>query len=119
MRFALVVCTIPFFLSGCVMQHRYDTAVRERDGEHARREQAEADLARLNASLAAANAAIQSREQALAADQSALAETKLLVDRTAMERDDAAGLVEQLRGELARVGANLKEYSAQKDELEK
>lgn len=119
MRFALVVCTLPLLLSGCVMQHRYDTAIRERDGEHARREQAEADLARLNESLAAANAALRAREQALAADQSALAQTKLMVDRTATERDDATGLVEQLRGDLARVGANLKEYSAQKDELEK
>jgi len=35
------------------------------------------------------------------------------------ERDEATGLVEQLRSELARVGDNLRSYAQQKSDLEK
>jgi len=35
------------------------------------------------------------------------------------ERDEATGLVDQLRGELARVGDNLRSYAEQKADLEK
>ncbi len=48
-----------------------------------------------------------------------MSESKLESSVVAKERDEATGLVDQLRGELARVGDNLRSYAEQKADLEK
>lgn len=104
--------------SGCVPQNRYDAVVAQRDAAETERQRLTSDLARLNASLSKAEEAIRNRDQTIAIGQTQLAQAKLTQDKTATERDDAVNLVDQLRGELARVGAHLQEFSEQKRDLE-
>jgi len=101
-----------------VPQNRYDEAVTKLHAEQAAHADAEAQIAETRAELARIDEALRAREQSLTAKEGDLAASKLDVERVSTERDDAAALVEQLRGELGRVGENLHEYSDQKRELE-
>lgn len=119
---------IPFLLAcisstlmvapGCVPQNRYDAAVAQRNTAETERQRLTAELARVDAALSKAEEAIRNRDQTIAIGQTQLAQEKLVQDRTTTERDDAVALVDQLRGELARVGAHLQEFSDQKRDLE-
>ncbi|HEX7669541.1 MAG TPA: hypothetical protein VF395_08160 [Polyangiaceae bacterium] len=113
---ALALC--PLFTGCLVPQNRYDEAVTRLEGEQAAHKQDAADLARTKAELTRLNQTLGSREQSLAAREGELSQAKLDSDRISTERDDAVVLVEQLRGELARVGNNLLEFSEQKRDLE-
>lgn len=113
---ALALC--PLFTGCLVPQNRYDEAVTRLEGEQAAHKADAADLARTKAELARLNQTLGTREQSLAAREGELSQAKLDSDRISTERDDAVVLVEQLRGELARVGGNLLEFSEQKRDLE-
>jgi flagellar motor protein MotB len=113
---ALFLC--PLFVGCVVPQNRYDDAVTRLKGEQAAHQADAADLGRSKAELARLNQTLGGREQSLAAREGELSQAKLDSYRVSTERDDAVVLVEQLRGELARVGSNLLEFSEQKRELQ-
>lgn len=118
-RVALAATAALFSATACfVPQNRYDDAVTQLHAEQAAHADAEARIAETRAELARIDEALRAREQSLTAKEGDLAASKLDVQRVSTERDDAAALVEQLRGELGRVGENLHEYSDQKRELE-
>ncbi|HEX4476448.1 MAG TPA: hypothetical protein VH142_15280 [Polyangiaceae bacterium] len=118
-RSALAATTALLLATACfVPQNRYDEAVTKLHTEQAAHADAEARIAETRAELTRIDEALRAREQSLTAKEDDLAASKLDVERVSTERDDAAALVEQLRGELGRVGENLHEYSDQKRELE-
>lgn len=112
-----ISCTL-ITASGCVPQNRYDAVLAQRDAAETERGRLTSELARLNANLSKAEEAIRNRDETIAIGQTQLAQAKLVQDKTTTERDDAVSLVDQLRGELARVGAHLQEFSEQKRDLE-
>jgi hypothetical protein len=101
-----------------VPQNRHEAVVAKLHDEEAARRNAEAELARARAELARIDESLRTKEQSLIAREGDLAKSALDTERVATERDDAVALVEQLRGELARVGDNLREYSEEKRGLE-
>jgi hypothetical protein len=108
----------PLFVGCLVPQNRYDEAVVRLHGEETAHKKDADDLARTKAELARLNQTLGTREESLTAREGELSQAKLDSDRVSTERDDAVILVEQLRGELARVGDHLREFSDQKRELE-
>jgi hypothetical protein len=119
--FALLLATLAAgsSLSGCMVpQNRYDRAVDRADAEQAERARAEAALAAARADVERLNALLNERSRHVDARDQLLSRSKLDEARLETERDDAAALVEQLRGELARAGDHLREYSEQKQALE-
>lgn len=102
----------------CVPATQYEEARSaaqvEMDGrrraEH-RVAEAEHEREKLRAELARRDDALKEREQAID-------ESKLQTSVAAKERDQASQLVEQLRGELARVGDHMRVFSDQKRDLE-
>jgi hypothetical protein len=106
-------------LSGCfVPQSKYDDAVGKLKAEQELHLRAENEVARVKADIQRIDDILRNREQSLATQEGELAQTKLDSDRTSNERDDQAQLVDQLRGELARVGDHLRDFSNQKQQLE-
>lgn len=118
LRIAAAALLSPLFVACVVPQNRYDSAMAKLHQEEASRRSAEAELSLAKAESARTLQALQAREQSLSAKEGEVAQFKLDADRVSTERDDAVLLVEQLRGELGRVGGNLREYSEQKRQLE-
>jgi outer membrane murein-binding lipoprotein Lpp len=106
-------------VAGCyVPRSRYDQANAQLRQEQAARRATEGDLDRARAEIAALTSSLGAREAALSTRDGQAAQAKLDADRLSTERDDAVGLVDQLRGELARAGDDLRTFSGQKQELE-
>jgi hypothetical protein len=115
----LIAALFPLLLSGCLVpQSKYDDAMAKLRAEQQEHLRAEGELARVQAMVARIDEILKKKEESLAAREGELAQTKLEVDKTASEREEAANLVEQLRGELGRVGDHLRDYSNKKKELE-
>jgi hypothetical protein len=106
-------------LAACVPEARYEEAKSASEVESAARQRAEAELAVLQTKLESASTELNQREQKLAETEQSVSESKLESTVAVKERDEATGLVNQLRGELARVGDNLRSYAEQKADLEK
>lgn len=104
--------------TGCVPQNRYDAVVAQRDAAEGERQRLESELGRVNAALTRAESGVRNREQTIAIGRNQLSELELSRSRTATERDDALAIVEQLRGELGRIGEHLRESSEQRKDLE-
>jgi hypothetical protein len=105
--------------AGCVVpQNRYDEVSAKLHEEEALRRKSEAELARLSADIVRLSQALDGKEQSLLAREGDLANAQLEAERISREKTDAVELVEQLRGELSRVGEHLREYSGRKQELE-
>lgn len=113
------VAAIAGFFSACVPATRYEEAKSASEVELAGRQRAEAELAATRAKLEAALTELGQREQRLAETEQSVSESKLASSVALKERDEATGMVEQLRSDLARVGDNLRSYAQQKAELEK
>ena len=105
--------------SACVPATQYEEAKSASEVELAARQRAEVELSATLSKLDAAMAELSQREQKLAETEQSVSESKLESSVVAKERDEATGLVDQLRGELARVGDNLRSYAEQKADLEK
>src|SRR6187431_971484 len=105
--------------SACVPAARYEEAKSASEVELAARQRAETELLVTRTRLDAASAELSRREQKLAETEQSVSESKLESSVAVKERDEATGLVDQLRGELARVGDNLRSYATQKADLEK
>jgi hypothetical protein len=106
----LVACVVP--------QNRYDEVAAKLRSEEGLRRKAEADLARVSADLVRLGQTLDGKEQSLVAREGDLAKAQLESEQIAREKTDAVELVEQLRGELGRVGEHLRQYSDRKQELE-
>ncbi|MES1177192.1 MAG: hypothetical protein ABUL62_22915 [Myxococcales bacterium] len=113
------VAALAGLLGACVPATRYEEAKSASEVELAARQRAQAELAETRAKLIAAQAELEQRSQKLAETEQSVSESKLESSVAVKERDEATGVVEQLRGELARVGDNLRSYAQQKAELEK
>jgi hypothetical protein len=113
------VAAVLGMFSACVPAARYEEAKSASEVEFAARQRAEAELLATQTKLTAAAAELNQREQKLAETEQSVSESKLENSLAVKERDEATGLVDQLRGELARVGDNLRSYAEQKADLEK
>jgi len=105
--------------SACVPASQYEEAKSASEVELAARQRTEVELSATRSKLDSAMAELSQREQKLAETEQSVSESKLESSVVAKERDEATGLVDQLRGELARVGDNLRTYAEQKADLEK
>ena len=105
--------------NACVPATRYEEAKSASEVESAGRQRAEAELVTTRAKLEAAQAALNQRGQELAETEQSVSQSKFESTVAVKERDEATGLVDQLRGELARVGDSLRSYAEQKADLEK
>jgi hypothetical protein len=105
--------------SACVPATRYEEAKSASEVELAGRQHAEAELREMHAKVDALSAELEQRQQKLAETEQSVSETKLENSVAVKERDEATGLVDQLRGELARVGDDLRTFAKQKADLEK
>ena len=114
-----VVAAIAGLLVACVPATQYEEAKSASEVELAGRKRAEAELVATRSKLEAANAELNERDAKLAATEQSVSESKLESSVALKERDEATGLVDQLRGELGRVGDDLRSYAKQKADLEK
>jgi hypothetical protein len=105
--------------NACVPATRYEEAKSASEVERVGHERARAELNETKKELAAAQAELAQGSEQLAETQQSVSASKLESTVAVKERDEATGLVEQLRGELARVGDNLRSYAQQKADLEK
>ncbi len=113
------VAALAGLLGACVPSAQYEEAKSASEVELAGRQRAQAELQTTREKLAAAQAELEQRSQKLAETEQSVSESKLESSVAVKERDEATGLVDQLRGELARVGDNLRSYAQQKADLEK
>jgi hypothetical protein len=113
------VAAVAGLLVACVPATQYEEAKSASEVDLAGRQRAEADLAATRTKLDAANAELAERDAKLAASEETVSESKLENSVALKERDEATGLVDQLRGELGRVGDDLRSYAQQKADLEK
>ena len=113
------VATLAGLTSGCVAETRYEEARSAGQVEMGARQLAERRLHESELRLAALDAELKARDQKLSADEDAISQSKLDGDVLAKERDEQTQLVEQLRGELARVGGDLHAFAEQKASLER
>jgi len=113
------VAALAGMLGACVPATQYEEAKSASEVESAKRERAESELAAVQAKLEAANAELSEREQKIAQTEEAVSQSKLENSVALKERDEASGLVDQLRGELGRVGDDLRSYAQQKADLQK
>src|SRR6187455_3240643 len=105
------------FGSGCVSQSAFEEAQSAAEVEREAHQRAEARLQEVEQALGQLQNDLQRRETALAEQERRLAEADLHLKLAHQERDESGQLVDQLRGELARVGDHLRVYSEQKDRL--
>jgi hypothetical protein len=105
-------------LSGCVPITRFEEAQSAAQVEMAGRHRAEQRAEQLEAENAQLRAGERQKAAALDERNDALAQAELDKTTQGKERADAEGIVEQLRGELARVGGHLQSYHAEKQKLE-
>lgn len=103
--------------SGCVSQSAFEEAQSVAQVEREAHLRAEARLAAVEQSMADIQGDLTRREAALVEHERRLAEADLNLKLAHQERDASGQLVDQLRGELARVGDHLRVYSEQKDRL--
>ena len=113
------VAAVAGLFSACVPAAQYEEAKSASEVELAARQRAEAELVATRSKLDAAGTELNQRDQKLAETEQSVSESKFESSVALKERDEATGLVDQLRGELARVGDNLRSYAEQKADLEK
>lgn len=105
-------------VAGCVPVTRFEETQSAAQVEMAGRHRAERETAQLRAENEQLRASMQRQGASLDERGDALAQAELDKTNQGKERADAEGMVEQLRGELARVGGHLQAYHADKQKLE-
>lgn len=106
----LALLTLLGVLSGCVPVTRFEETQSAAAVEQEGRRRAEARLVELQAENLRLSEQAQKQAQALEAREQALSQAALDTSLQGQERHDAEILVEQLRGELSRVGGHLQSY---------
>jgi len=104
--------------SGCVPVTRFEETQSAAHVEMEGRRRVEFQLAQLKAENDALRAQMEQRDTTLEARDQALAQAQLDSSTQGKQRQDAEGIVEQLRGELARVGGYLQTFHDDKVKLE-
>lgn len=118
----LALAVTVLVLTGCVPVTRFEEVQSAAQVEMAGRHRAEYRIGQLEAENAALQASAQERSRSLAQQMEqrddALAQAELDKTTQNKERADAEGMVEQLRGELARVGGHLQSYHEGQQKLQ-
>lgn len=104
--------------SGCVPVTRFEEAQSAAQVEMEGRRRAEYQVGELKAENGQLLARMQQQSQALDDREQALSQAQLDSSTLGKEREEAAGMVEQLRGELARVGGHLQTFHDDQQKLE-
>lgn len=115
---ALALVLVVLAISGCVPVTRFEETQSAAEVEMAGRRRAEQQIAQLRAEIDGLRASLSRQGATLDERGDALAQAELDKTNQGKERADAEGVVEQLRGELARVGGHLQTYHAEKQKLE-
>jgi hypothetical protein len=105
-------------LSGCVPALQLEESQSAAAVEKETRHRAEAQLQQLQAENEQLRAKMLAEKQALDEREQALSQAALDTAAQGKQREDAEGIVEQLRGELARVGSHLQTFHDEKQKLE-
>ena len=105
-------------LGGCVPITRLEEAQSAAQVETESRRRSEDEVSRLKAENEQLRAGMQKKSQALDEREQALSQAALDSSTQGKQRQDAEGMVEQLRGELARVGGHLQAFHDDKQKLE-
>lgn len=104
--------------SGCVPATRFEEAQSASQVEAEAHRRAEQQLLELKAENAQLRAQMQAQGHTLDEREQALSQAELDSSLQGKQRQDAEGMIEQLRGELARVGGHLQAYHDDKQKLE-
>lgn len=104
--------------TGCVPVTRFEEAQSAAQVEQGGRQRAEAELAAQQAENAQLRARVAEQGVTLEQREQALAQAELEGSVQGKQRDEATGMVEQLRGELARAAGHLQSFQSDKQQLE-
>ncbi len=104
-------------LGGCVSQARYDEARSALMVEQEAHRRTNAQLYALSQKVDQLQARLSERERQLEESAAQISAAELAATQADTERDEAVATVEQLRGELARVGDHLRTFADQKQSL--
>lgn len=105
-------------LSGCVPITRFEETQSAAQVEMEGRRRSEFQVSELKAENDALRAQMQQQSRALDERDQALAQAQLDSSTQGKQRQDAEGMVEQLRGELSRVGGHLQSFHDDQRKLE-
>lgn len=117
-QLALLLLLLLSALPGCVPVTRFEETQSAAQVELEGRRRAEYQVAQLKSEIAELRAQMQAQGRSLDERDQALSQAELDSTTQGKRRQDAEGMVEQLRGELARVGGHLQAYHADKQKLE-
>lgn len=104
--------------SGCVPVTRFEETQSAAQVEMEGRRRSEYQVAQLQAELSALRERLQEQRQTLDDRDQALSQAQLDSSTLGKQREDAEGMVQQLRGELARVGGHLQTFHDGQQKLE-
>lgn len=104
--------------SGCVPVTRFEETQSAAQVEMEGRRRSEYQVSQLQAELAALRQRMQQQSQTIDERDQALSQAQLDSSTLGKQREDADGMVEQLRGELARVGGHLQTFHDGQQKLE-
>jgi hypothetical protein len=104
--------------SGCVPATQFEEAQSAAQVEMEGRRRSEYQLSRLKTENAELRAQVQKQGQVLDDREQALSQAQLDSSTLGKQREDAEGMVEQLRGELARVGGHLQTFHDDQQKLQ-
>ncbi len=105
-------------LSGCVPVTRFEETQSAAQVEMEGRRRSEYQASQLKAENAQLRSQLQQQSQSLDDREQALSQAQLDSSTQGKQREDAEGMVEQLRGELARVGGHLQSFHDDRQKLE-
>ncbi len=104
-------------VSGCVPVTRFEETQSAAHVEMEGRRRSEHQVQQLEAENAQLRAQMQEKSQALSERDERLSQAELDSTTQGKQREDAEGIVQQLRGELQRVGGHLQEFHEEKQKL--
>ena len=104
--------------AGCVPATRFEETQSAAQVEMEGRRRAEHQVSQLQAENTELRAQAQKQSQTLDDRDQALSQAQLDSSTLGKQREDAAGMVEQLRGELARVGGHLQAFHDDQQKLQ-
>jgi hypothetical protein len=105
-------------LSGCVPVARFEETQSAAQVEMEARRRSEEQAQQLEAENAQLRAQMEQKSQAVAERDERLAQAELDSSTQGKQQKDAEGMVEQLRGELQRVGGHLQAFQDEKQKLQ-
>ncbi len=114
---ALSLLGLLVLVSGCVPATRFEETQSAAQVELEGRRRAERELAQIQAENSELRAQLQQQDQRLEARDHALSQAELDGNVQGKQRQEAEGMVEQLRGELSRVTGHLHSFSEDKQRL--